>query len=578
MEKSTRKKFICYFLIIITSIIMCIPLFQNGIHTGHDGEFHISRVFGTIEQIINGNSPFVISRFSNNLGFGWNLFYPPVSTCINILFAFLTNNVVIAMKLFIFFTFLASGIAMFQLVDTLTKNKLIALISSILYIIAPYRLLNAYTRLAVGEILSFIFIPIILRGVYLIFDGKTEKSYLYVLGTIGLVLSHNISTLLTFLIGLAYVLINFKKLKDKKILKTLIISTLIIILSVLFFEIPLLEQKSSADYEVFRYGKMYSKFSVFGHALNPLQLLYRNASGADSSMYFCIGIPILICVLLFPIIRNKISSENRKNYKFFAILGIIATVMSTSLFPWYLMPDILLMIQFPWRLLVIIVFCFSIIGGINLGILIELIKEKFKNKLNIKLLILPISIIYILCCLYSLSFVKNLDLKVIDNSYFTEEEIIDTTNQVSRYSSFLEYWPQKAIDSIDYIVSHDNKIHILSGEANIVNENKENGILTFEINNIIENTTLELPFLFYKGYEVKYTSYDNNKPTFLDCSESDNGLVQISLDSSINGTFEVSYHATITHKICIVISSVTFLFYLIYIFINYKKSTQKSVI
>ena len=82
-------------------------------------------------------------------------------------------------------------------------------------------MLNVYNRVAVGEILGFVFIPIVLRGIYLIFKGKTEKSYLYVLGTIGLILSHNISTLITFFIGLALVLTNFKKLKDKKILKTL---------------------------------------------------------------------------------------------------------------------------------------------------------------------------------------------------------------------------------------------------------------------------------------------------------------------------------------------------------------------
>lgn len=87
-----------------------------------------------------------------------------------------------------------------------------------------------------GEMISFIFIPIIFRGVYYILNGKTDKSYLYVLGTIGLILSHNISTLLTFILGFVYVLINIDKLKDLKILKTLLLSSLIIILSVVFLK------------------------------------------------------------------------------------------------------------------------------------------------------------------------------------------------------------------------------------------------------------------------------------------------------------------------------------------------------
>ena len=61
----------------------------------------------------------------------------------------------------------------------------------------------------------------------------------------------------------------------------------------------------------------------------------------------------------------------------------------------------------------------------------------------------------ILGCIYASTFTMNLKLEDKNNEFYKEEEIIDTTNQVSRYSSFLEYWPQKAIDSMDYIVNRD---------------------------------------------------------------------------------------------------------------------------
>lgn len=149
LNKIKNKPIIYYIIITIVSLVICIPLFQSGIHTGHDGDFHISRTLGTIEQIFNGESPYVVSRFSNNLGFGWNLFYPPVSTFMNVIFGLITNNVVIAMKLFIFFTFLISGISMFKMVKTIFKSNTAAILASIFYMIAPYRLLNSYTRLAV---------------------------------------------------------------------------------------------------------------------------------------------------------------------------------------------------------------------------------------------------------------------------------------------------------------------------------------------------------------------------------------------------------------------------------------------
>lgn len=512
-------------------------------------------------------------------------------------FALLTNNVVTAMKIFIFITFFFSGTAMYKLVRTISKNNLAALLAALFYMIAPYRLLNTYVRLAVGEMISFVFIPIIFRGVYYILNGEKQRSYLYVLGTIGLVLSHNISTLLTFLLGLFYVLLNISKLKDKNIFKTFCVSTLIIILSVLFFEVPLLEQKSAASYEVFRYGKMYSNISVMGHSLNPLQLILRNPGGSDSSMYFCIGLPILLGLLLTPFVYKDISKKEniitKKNYNFFLIVGCITTIMSTFVFPWIFMPDILLMIQFPWRILVAIVFCFSIISGTNISIFIEFLINKFKNtkseKINNnidnftqKIQIIAITLICILSCLYSMSFVTNLELKVVDNKFYEEPEIIDSKNQVSRYSSFLEYWPQKAINSIDYIINRDNQISFLSGNAIIKNETKENGILNFEISNIEDNTSLELPYLFYKGYQAIYTPANSDMKIKLDVCESDKGLVQLNVDSSISGTINVEYHATTLHKICIVISFSTIICYSIYLIWfnirNNKKDELKLLI
>ena len=75
--------------------------------------------------------------------------------------------------------------------------------------------------------------------------------------------------------------------------------------------------------EVFRYGKMYSTDSVGWHALNPLQLFTRHVDiGADTSMYFCIGVPLLFGLILIPFVRKK--KENYKDYCFFFVVGIIS--------------------------------------------------------------------------------------------------------------------------------------------------------------------------------------------------------------------------------------------------------------
>lgn len=561
-----KKKWICYGIILIVATLMCYPLFRDSFFSSHDGDFHMARSFGTLEQIRNGNSIFVIARYSHNLGFAWNLFYPPVSTFISAFFELLSGDVAIGMKCFIFLTYFLSGISMFKLVNDIYKDKKAAIIASVIYMTAPYRILNTYTRLAVGEMASFIFIPMIFRGVYYILNEKMDKKYIFIFGTILLLLSHNISTLLVFILGFILVCLNIKKIfaNKKTILWPLIGSLIIIVLSVLFFEIPLIETKMGAEYEVFRYGKMYSRTSVMGHALNPLQLLFRNADGTDSSMYFCIGLPILIGLILTLFYYKK--NKDKELYRYFLLVGVISLISSTFIFPWIMMPSIILMIQFPWRLLEIVIFALAIIAGINFSSLINSFNKKW-IKYGI------ISLIILISSGYALTFTKNIEYKVADNNLFLEEEIIDTKNHVSRYSSFLEYWPQKAIKNIDYINRRDQKVLITDGEAKISNESKVNGVLDFDIDNVYDDTTLELPYLYYKGYVVRFTDNNGNKKV-IDCYENEMGLVSIKLKSGDTGHIEVKYEMTKLHKICLCISLTTMTMYIGYLGYNLIKKRK----
>lgn len=566
---SKNGKTIRYIIIVLVAIIVSIPLMKHGMYISHDGDFHISRTIGTIEQLKLGESPLIISRFSNHLGFAWNLFYPPVTTTINIIFAIATNSGIIAMKIFIFLTFVVSGFTMFSFTYEITqKNKIVALIAAILYMIAPYKMLNAYTRLAVGEMSAAMFIPLVFKGIYLILKGETKKEYIFIFGTIGLILSHNITTMLVFILGLAYLIANIKALKEKNIFKTLCICTVIIILSVIFFEIPILEQKHAANYEVFR-GKMYTRESVAQHSLSPLQLLMKKAPWSDNQMYFTIGLPILLSLILTPMAIKKIKDKAiKKTYKFFLIAGFLMSLASTFIFPWKIMPEVLLMIQFPWRLLLLIVFCFTIVSGINIGILINILEEKTKK--NFKGIILITFVI--LSVIYSMTFPVGIENRNINDDFYQEEEIIDQVWETSKYSSYIEYWPEKAAKAIGYVSYRNQKVLILEGKAIIREENKENGKLQFTIDKVEENTSLELPYLYYKGYDVIYTNNQTKEKTRIDTKESDRGLLQIDIKANTNGKINVEYHPTNLHKVCIAISFTTIIIYTIWIIIRKNKT------
>ena len=104
---------------------------------------------------------------------------------------------------------------------------LIGLLASTIYIFAPYRLTDIYKRVAIAEVASFIFLPMIFQGAYTIFDdeetGKKKSGLLLIFGATGLILTHTVIAMYTAIFGFLYVIINIKKLKDKNIIKKLLI-------------------------------------------------------------------------------------------------------------------------------------------------------------------------------------------------------------------------------------------------------------------------------------------------------------------------------------------------------------------
>ena len=70
------------------------------------------------------------------------------------------------------------------------------------------------------------------------------------------------------------------------------------------------------------------------------------------------------------------------------------------------MPSIILMIQFPWRLLEIVIFALAIIAGINFSSLINSFNKKWIKYGFISLIILISSG-------YALTFTKNIEYKVL---------------------------------------------------------------------------------------------------------------------------------------------------------------------
>src|SRR5699024_8001365 len=100
---------------------------------------------------------------------------------------------------------------------------------------------------------------------------------------------------------------------------------------------------------------------------------------------------------------------------------------------------------------------------------------------------------------------------------------------------------------------------IQTGNCNITESNKNKLDIIFNVNNVTEETKIELPFIYYAGYSANINGEE------LEVSESNQGFVQITIKQGQEGKVEVKYKGTLIYYISLIISVIGSIGFIIYI-------------
>ena len=560
-----------YLYILLISIIVCIPLMNKNINIYRDdGIQHVCRLIGTYQTIRSGEMlPMIMASFCNNFGYSWNIFYSPLTAYAPLIFKIFNFTFTNCLKIFMFAVTLLSGITMYTFMMNVTKNKNVSLLSSILYVLASYRITDMYIRIAVAELASFMFIPIIFDGLYSVL--KEEKlSFKLIWGTVGLILTHTVITMYMAIICLLYLIFNIKKLKSVKVIRALVISLVFISLITSFYWVGLLQHHNATSYEVFVPGRMEVGNKLEYYKTEFYQLFYTSK---DQQMIYAIGMVTVLGLVLTPIVWKRIEKEYKRTYVLFLTFGIILTIMTLTFFPFEKLPSVFKMIQFTFRLYEFTAFFFAFVAGINYGIIIK----------NFK--IFDVIVLAVISTLLLVPYKSKLEYELSTNEERLIEgvRVTENTGRVHAGMASMEYLPSKAFKVLNtYIANRKDEPIIMSGEAEILNYNKNGTNLEFELKNEQEadnqnnkteaGLTIELPYIYYLGYRV----YANGSE--IEYTESDNGFVQIKInpalyeqDVKINVKYTGTNEMFVTFKI-----SVIFIFAIeIFELLCYIKKKQK---
>lgn len=557
-EKTTKRIEFWIFFTILTllslfMILWCGPFSE---YSGHDFYFHLRRFEVLIKALIEGNYPIYLD-YETLEGYGYftKAFYPDL---VLLPFAFLgifTGSMFAYYSMIFTFTFLC-GLFMYYAINTIFKKPFVASVSSIIYTFSAYHILDWYHRAALAEAISFTFLPLIFLGMYYIIVGNYKKWYVLTIAYSLLIYTHLLSSVVTFMIIVIFLLICSKSLiKEPKRIFYLMLAATVTLFIVACYLFPMLEQMAS---NTFYYSINEDVTEV--RRQRPAQIVWGMVSGIiykdkwDMRNAPGIGLLPLLFLPMRLFIRQK--TRHLKIADLCLVIGLFLFFMITDFFPWSLLP--FSFIQFPWRLYEFVVFFLSIAGAYYLATVVK----SYKYRVLAGTVILIITLIVI-------NGVNNnyKHVQTLTKNHVSWHEFSKTPHLENQYHlGMFEYLPVK-VSSLKFIRMRGNIVEASNEETEVSSFLKKDGYISFDVI-INKKDVLELPFVYYKGY--KATLDENNLPV----SESPNGLVQIEVSES--GLVEVCYEGTMIQRISWLISIISFIGLCIYIVIE-KKKKYKAV-
>lgn len=546
ITKIYDNKKIHILLIIFTCLISSAFILIKGIYLGHDLEYHLSRILGISECLKYGDFKALIHPGFYGYGYANGLFYSNLFLYPFALLNAFGLDIITCYKIFIITITFGTALSMYYCVNNITKKSSIATISTILYITSAYRICDVMVRAAVGEILAFLFIPIIILGLYKLLYEDYKKWYIFSVGFVGLVNCHLISCVMMFLIIVVIILCNFTKLvQEKERIKYLFISGIVGLLLAAFFIIPMLEQYLRADLlinsNVNDIASIAPLSKVFVGLLNYKTKFFPGGIGL---------IFIIIIIIWFKlIIEHKIEKDNKIN-KFISCLiisGVLVLLGSTDIVPWKELSRILGSIQFTWRLYLFCTAFFSAAGG-------YIIDKALKGN-SFRISYVCILIIYCISLCICNQFLGEKSLKIYHQP--------NTNIVLKEYNKFSiaagEYIPKNTDWSLVY---KDKRKPKTNNEELKIKYTEKKGKYYIEFkNNKGNDTYIDIPIINYLGYRAK--SLQTSK--YYEISEGYNTWVRVHLKNNKEDSLMIWYKGTKVTRISYWLSFISWLIFMLFL-------------
>lgn len=534
-------------LILLTSL----PLTVSGIN-GMDLPYSLLRVEGLYKTLVSGQFPARLNTFIlDGAGYPGSIFYGDIFLYPAALLRMLGMDVTGAWKVYVFLLNIATVLIAYFCFKKISHTDKAALIMTFAYCSAPFHLEAVYYRAALGEMVAYVFLPVIAYSLFEIYtcelgsDNIRTLSTSLAFGLSAVLCSHLLSTEMLGLMLLILIIILYKKSFTPEVLITFFRAGIKTILISLYYLIPFIDYFLNVPTRI---------SDTVTEELIPIQERGTNISELFSFLtFFEKGgrVPfnpdgpglILIAAFIFGCVL-WIQSKADRRLKICLIMSAIAMFMASDLFPWdYIIAHsaigrIMSQIQHPTRYLSLVVIC-------TVVLLCNILKSR--NERTVRL------------CLEVVICFTIFTMSVFSSQY---ESTMTPNHPVN--SSDLD---SLAVGNAEYALSGSD---IFKNAYAIASENNK-GHVTSMINqgiNMIANcnsgeasVNLLLPRYNYKYIHV----YDEAGHRFEarsghDMGGNDNNLISVTLPAGYNGNIYLRFDEPLSWRLAELISLAAIIF------------------
>jgi len=517
-----------------------------------DSSVHFSRIYSVAEGIKNGVFPVKVHNTAcYGYGYGIGFFN---SNALLYIPAILMNafdfSLTLAYKIFIFCCYIAVFWTFYYSAWKISNSKDAAFWSASMFLFATKVMSTIYLTIGVGQFTAMIFMPLVIAGIH-VFAEKDEAPILLMIGFIGLMYTHVMSTFLGVVICFIICILEWKTIfLNKRKIVQLFIAVGIVTGVTSAFWLPMLEQMKAQTL------KVKAPWTSSQENVKNWDIIFNNNHGIG---YMVMGVGILSLIILMYKIWSKKVEDSNKVKGAFALLSIafIITFLTTFYPFWYFMNSILgiNIIQTPGRLHRVV----TILILLAVAMVYQLVNLDVKKK--------NIFMFGILCIGILLAVIRYGEHWKDRDSEIPNEVVEGSIAGLGGGEEWLPINTDREKLQETEVATADN--------GKKVKGKKVNGFAKYVFNAQLEREYYEIPYIWYKGYKAKDAegkSYeiDQNYTT---------GLVRVYMPNNGQmGIKEITvyYEGTKYQKISYIFSIIGIIMFALYVvYLNIMKNDKK---